>query len=265
MAIEFGERYSYGIDPEKWASTVESLNSRARKDGLDGAVISETIDGIDPQTRNPISISAYHPKHSSFAEKESEMLHALGPDIAPTVLKTTRMPSTNGMQIPVVVTERIVPLTEDPRDENQMILAVCAAAVPLDALHRRGVIHQNIRPESIVFGIRRNEERVLIRDFGLARVNHPKALGHNETVRKRLFDVANPNALNQDPRSDVFNLGMVAYWACTGEYTYPTFKPEHMDEEVWWTIRIATKPNPSIRYSTCIEFANDLQEAVKGK
>src|SRR6195256_2351425 len=84
-------------------------------------------------------------------------------------------------------------------------------------LHRQNVIHHDIKPSSIIF--RESGEAVLI-DYGLSHHNHLPDLLQEEfrvpfgtapyMAPERLFGV------RDDPRSDIFSLGVLLYFFTTG-------------------------------------------------
>jgi nucleotide-binding universal stress UspA family protein len=90
-------------------------------------------------------------------------------------------------------------------------------ATALADLHRQNVIHHDIKPSSIMF--RPTGEAVLI-DFGLSHHNHLPDLLQEEfrlpfgtapyTAPERLLGV------RDDPRSDLFSLGVLLYFFTTG-------------------------------------------------
>src|SRR5450631_2629323 len=102
-----------------------------------------------------------------------------------------------------------------PYDEAAGIAQKVAAA--LDDLHRQNVIHHDIKPSSIMF--RPSGEAVLI-DFGLSHHNQLPDLLQEEfrlpfgtapyTAPERLLGV------RDDPRSDLFSLGVLLYFFTTG-------------------------------------------------
>jgi serine/threonine protein kinase len=124
---------------------------------------------------------------------------------------------------PYVVIERIpgktlygrLPDLPLPFDEAAAITAKAAAA--LADLHRQHVIHHDIKPSSIMF--RQTGEAVLI-DFGLSHHNQLPDLLQEEfhlpfgtapyTAPERLLGV------RDDPRSDLFSLGVLLYFFTTG-------------------------------------------------
>ncbi len=90
-------------------------------------------------------------------------------------------------------------------------------ATALADLHRQNVIHHDIKPSSIMF--RSGGEAVLI-DYGLSHHNHLPDLLQEEfrvpfgtapyTAPERLL------AVRDDPRSDIFSLGVLLYFFTTG-------------------------------------------------
>jgi len=102
-----------------------------------------------------------------------------------------------------------------PYEEATAMVAKIAAA--LADLHRQNVIHHDIKPSSIMF--RPSGEAVLI-DFGLSHHNHLPDLLQEEfrlpfgtapyTAPERLLGV------RDDPRSDLFSLGVLLYFFTTG-------------------------------------------------
>src|SRR5437879_3378936 len=102
-----------------------------------------------------------------------------------------------------------------PYEEARVIGGQIATA--LADLHRQNVIHHDIKPSSIMF--RSSGEAVLI-DFGLSHHNHLPDLLQEEfrlpfgtapyTALERLLGV------RDDPRSDLFSLGVLLYFFTTG-------------------------------------------------
>ena len=91
-------------------------------------------------------------------------------------------------------------------------------AVALDDLHRQNVIHHDIKLSSIMF--RPSGEAVLI-DFGLSHHNHlPDLLQEEFRLPYGTAPYMAPERLlgvRDDPRSDLFSLGVLLYFFTTGE------------------------------------------------
>ena len=103
-----------------------------------------------------------------------------------------------------------------PYEEARLLVAKIAAA--LADLHRQNVIHHDVKPSSIMF--RESGEAVLI-DYGLSHHDHLPDLMQAEfrlpygtapyMAPERLLGV------RDDPRSDLFSLGVLLYFFTTGE------------------------------------------------
>lgn len=90
-------------------------------------------------------------------------------------------------------------------------------AAALSALHRQNVIHHDIKPSSIMF--RESGETVLI-DFGLSHHEHlPDLLQEEFRLPYGTAPYMAPERLlgvRDDPRSDLFSLGVLLYFFTTG-------------------------------------------------
>jgi len=104
-----------------------------------------------------------------------------------------------------------------PLDYDEARVLGVKIATALADLHRQNVIHHDIKPSSIMF--RATGEAVLI-DYGLSHHNHLPDLLQEEfrvpfgtapyMAPERLFDI------RDDPRSDIFSLGVLLYFFATG-------------------------------------------------
>src|SRR5450759_1531836 len=108
-------------------------------------------------------------------------------------------------------------LDDLPRAYEEARVIVGKVAVALADLHRQNVIHHDIKPSSIMF--RPAGEAVLI-DFGLSHHNQlPDLLQEEFRVPYGTAPYMAPERLlgvRDDPRSDLFSLGVLLYFFTTG-------------------------------------------------
>jgi serine/threonine-protein kinase len=89
--------------------------------------------------------------------------------------------------------------------------------------HGRGIVHRDVKPDNIM--IERATGRALVMDFGIARVISAPALDGNEGLTRIGEVVGTPEYMSPeqatgdhvDGRSDLYSVGLVAFFALTGE------------------------------------------------
>jgi eukaryotic-like serine/threonine-protein kinase len=108
-------------------------------------------------------------------------------------------------------------LPDLPLGYEEARVMVGKIATGLADLHRQDVVHHDIKPSSIMF--RESGEAVLI-DYGLSHHNHlPDLLQEEFRVPFGTAPYMAPERLNgvrDDPRSDLFSLGVLLYFFTTG-------------------------------------------------
>lgn len=177
-------------------------------------------------------------------------------------------------------------MTDNPRpslDEIRNITGQIAAG--LRALHRREMLHQDLRPENVMIDA---DGTVKIIDLGSATVagveeSAPGALG----AMPGTFQYTAPEYLSGDTvswRSDQYALGVIAYEMATGRLPYgaqvarirsrtdqkrlayrsarddDTGVPDWVDA----ALRRAVHPDPLLRYDALSEFVEDLKRPGAG-
>ena len=109
-------------------------------------------------------------------------------------------------------------LSDLPLAYEEAVAIAGKIAVALADLHRQNVIHHDIKPSSIMF--RPSGEAVLI-DFGLSHHNQlPDLLQEEFRIPYGTAPYMAPERLlevRDDPRSDLFSLGVMLYFFTTGE------------------------------------------------
>jgi nucleotide-binding universal stress UspA family protein len=108
-------------------------------------------------------------------------------------------------------------LPELPLSYEETRVLAGKIATALAGLHRQNVVHHDIKPSSIMF--RESGEAVLI-DYGLSHHNHlPDLLQEEFRVPFGTAPYMAPERLSgvrDDPRSDLFSLGVLLYFFTTG-------------------------------------------------
>ncbi len=119
-------------------------------------------------------------------------------------------------------------------DEEGIALPECGALIGLalaDALvhaHAAGVIHRDLKPENVMVAEFGDRPSVKLADFGIARI-----LSQDDRMTMTGAMVGSPNHMapevvdgrEADERSDVFSLGTILYWLCTGRLPFEAPNP----------------------------------------
>jgi serine/threonine protein kinase len=101
---------------------------------------------------------------------------------------------------------------------------VCGA---LEAAHRAGVVHRDVKPQNILVGPDPQELDARLCDFGLARTADLAGLTTRSTVLGTPEYMA-PEVISDgyaDPRSDLYSLAVVLYEAATGRLPFRADSP----------------------------------------
>lgn len=185
---------------------------------------------------------------------------------------------------------------ETRRGHAAVIELLAQVADALHHAHQRGVIHRDLKPSNIIVD-QSGRPRVL--DFGVAcwTQSHVARLDISASRIFRLtrtgafagtLAYAAPEQLSleasiPDVRSDIYALGVIAYEAILGHLPYPVdgsletvvghivrtepLVPARgaMDQDLWTVISNALAKDPSRRYRTAANLADDLRNAASGR
>jgi serine/threonine-protein kinase len=135
-----------------------------------------------------------------------------------------------------------------PRDHGlepaRAVRLVSQVGSALDAAHRRGLIHRDVKPANVLLTGEGDEEHVYLTDFGLVK---PVGGGTSGLTSAGIFigtvDYASPEQVQgaeADARSDVYALGCVLYFTLTGK------SPFRRDSNVATMFAHINEPPPSL-------------------
>ncbi|WP_164017788.1 protein kinase domain-containing protein [Pyxidicoccus trucidator] len=120
-----------------------------------------------------------------------------------------------------------VPLSQLPRpvDPTQLVLLLAQACEALDAAHRCGVVHRDLKPDNL-FVVRHATEPPSLRvlDFGVAKAHRPQ--NEDQTAAGIVLGTPAYMAPEQwagqpvDGRADIYALAVTAYYLTTGQLPF---------------------------------------------
>ncbi len=166
---------------------------------------------------------------------------------------------------------------------KQIIQIVREVAEALDYAHRNGVIHRDVKPANILLT---NDGSALLSDFGIAKIVEGAVNLTSDGMwigTPAYMAPAQIQGNNNDPRSDIYSLGVVLYEAATGQPPFQAETPfavamKHIHdplplprnvsatipEALEHIILKALAKNPDDRYQTAGEFAQALHNYELG-
>jgi len=167
----------------------------------------------------------------------------------------------------------------NPLDTARIVERLASA---LSYAHRKGVIHRDLKPDNILF----NEDGYpFISDFGIAKISEANSnlTGSGIIGTPAYMSPEQATGDTLDHRSDVYGLGVIVYQMLTGQQPYNADTPmgvaiKHvtdpvpdirlvvpdLPEEVGDVMKKVLAKNRDERYSSAIEFARALNQAVFG-
>ena len=164
------------------------------------------------------------------------------------------------------------------------LLEQCASA--LDAAHRRGLVHRDVKPGNILITVKDGEEHAYLTDFGLAKKFDTASGMTAKGLMVGTVDYMAPEQITgsrTDARTDVYALGCVFFQMLTGKVPYerensvatlfahvheppPPLEGEIMDTYPAFVpvLEKAMAKESSERYFSAGDFARDAAAALKG-
>jgi serine/threonine protein kinase len=166
-----------------------------------------------------------------------------------------------------------------PRDIALNLLRQIAEA--LDYAHRQGIVHRDIKPANVMVTA---EGQPKIADFGIAKLAMAETTLPGHVVGTPAY--MSPEQLNGkavDGRSDLFSLGVIAYWLLTGVKPFDgetlteicvqvvTKEPSPPSEitaglsiDFDYVLSRALAKDPANRYQNGSEMAADMDDLARG-
>ncbi len=114
-----------------------------------------------------------------------------------------------------------------PLDPDVVIPIVVQLAAGLEAVHARGVVHRDVKPDNVLICKERGQVRAILLDFGVMKlVSDPTPEGYCGTPLYSAPEQIAGGAA--DPKMDVFALGLIAFEMLTRQRAYEDFPdPRH--------------------------------------
>ncbi len=165
---------------------------------------------------------------------------------------------------------------------DQALDIVQQIAEALNYAHAAGIVHRDIKPANIIVSA---EGRIKIADFGIAKIALTEATLPGQIMGTPAY--MSPEQINGkavDGRSDLFSLGVIAYWLLTGVKPFigdtvtaicvqvATREPDpashvnaSLSDDCDFVLGRALAKDPAMRYQRGKDLAADIQDLRAGK
>lgn len=139
-------------------------------------------------------------------------------------------------------------------------------------IHRRGVVHRDLKPTNIMLDMEDNEVYVRLIDFGIASLQGQSASPPLTTAGHEMGTVAYmaPERLSgiAAPSNDIFSLGMILHQMLTGRMPTVASPSPHsavprLPEPLARVVHRAILPNPAERYATAEDLLRAFEQACQ--
>jgi tetratricopeptide (TPR) repeat protein len=236
----------------------------------------------DPQLDRKVAVKLVRPRRraSTFAELEREA-RSLARVSHPNVVAVHDVGAYG--ELVMLVMELVEGVTlrawlaARPRTPREILQLLYAAGEGLQAAHRAGVVHRDVKPENVLVG---KDGRARITDFGLAVLDEE---GATPGAIAGTLPYMAPEQLRGDPadaRTDQFAFASMLYEALSGARPYrgetaeerlaavarglPARAPARgVPRAAWSAIRRALDPDPAKRYPAMKDLLADLAVSAR--
>jgi len=138
---------------------------------------------------------------------------------------------------------------EGPFDPPTVVALVEGLASALDALHRAGIVHRDVKPQNVLLA----ESAPKLADLGIVRVDDPSdpdaaALTASDAMPGTLRFLAPEVIFGQPagPKADAYALAMVAYEAITGRSPRPAMTLGELVHGAWQPATPVSEARPEL-------------------
>ncbi len=133
-------------------------------------------------------------------------------------------------------------------------------------IHRRGVIHRDLKPTNILLDEEDGQIYVRLIDFGIASVRGTTASPPLTTAGNEIGTIAYmaPERLSgvAAPSNDIFSLGVILYQMLTGNYPVGQ-QPLNLPEPLEYVVRRSIAIRPEERFATADEVLQNFERACQ--
>lgn len=170
---------------------------------------------------------------------------------------------------------------------ERAVLIIRQVCLALEAAHRSGVIHRDVKPDNIVIEKNGEGDLVKVLDFGIAKLLDSST--HGRLTRQGVI-IGSPHYLSPeqcqnleiDARSDIYSIGVVLYEMLTGDVPFKAPTPiavamlhateqpipvrekrPSIPEPVERVVMKALSKNPADRQQSALDLAEEVEQACK--
>jgi DNA-binding beta-propeller fold protein YncE len=237
----------------------------------------------------PVALKLIAPEHGSdpvFRERFARESRLAALIDHPNVVPVYEAGETDGL---LYIAMRFVPGTDlraliarERLEPARAVAIIGQVAAALDAAHRRGLVHRDVKPANVLITTEGGTEHVYLTDFGLTR----RTAAHSALTETGMFvgtlDYVPPEQIRgeaTDARADVYALGCVLYHALTGTVPFdrdsdvatiqahlndPPPRMSGAAASLDAVVARALAKDPAERFPSAGELARAAREAVHG-
>ncbi len=175
---------------------------------------------------------AMEPRHGAALEREHALLHRFEHPGIPRPLGYFEVANQPTLCMSLL-TGLPFAVGQEARSARQTVTLVISLLALLDHVHRRGIVHCDVKRQNVLVG-----DRAQLLDFGIARDIGASAADSAGQVAGTLAYMA-PEVLEGrevGPETDHYSLGVLLYHALTGRFPFPREHALHLSskqDRVW--------------------------------